>query len=457
MQKWVTYLDDHKSQFTNELLDFLRIPSISALSEHSGDVERAAQWVADRMTVAGIEGVRVLPTEEHQVVYGEWLHGGDRPTVMIYGHYDTQPVDPLTLWSQPPFEPTIKEGRVYARGASDDKGNMLVTILAVEALLQTEGKLPVNLKFFFEGQEEISSPGLQGFLAANRDLLACDMVVSADGLQWDEDHPALLLGMKGSCFLEIDVLGPRNDLHSGLYGGAIQNPIHALAQILSSMRDPDGRVLVRGFYDDVISPSEEERADTAAIPFDVDSYKEEVGVRAIYGEPGYSTLERTWLRPTLEVNGIWGGFQGEGLKTVLPSQAHAKISCRLVQNQDPAKIVDLIATHIEEHTPPGVKVTVRPMSSGTPAYVIPANHPGNEAARAVLESLYGRPPYHCRLGGTLPVAPLFLKELSAYTVTLGFGLQDEGAHSFNEFFRLSNFELGQKAYCQLLERLGEGP
>ena len=456
MPEWATYLDEHKSQFTDELLDFLRIPSISALSEHTGDVERAAQWVADRMTAAGIEGACVLPTEAHQVVYGEWLHAGEKPTVMIYGHYDTQPVDPLALWSNPPFEPTIKEGRVYARGASDDKGNMLVPILAVEALLETEGKLPVNLKFFFEGQEEIGSPGLQGFLAANRELLACDMVVSADGLQWDEGQPALLLGMKGLCALQIDVVGPRTDLHSGLYGGAIQNPIHALAQILSSMRDPVGKVLVRGFYDDVISPSEEERADTAAIPFDADSYKEEVGVRALFGEPGFSTLERTWLRPTLEVNGIWGGFQGEGMKTVLPSQAHAKISCRLVQDQDPAKIVDLISTHVERHTPPGVEVTIRPINTGTPAYVIPVSHPGNEAARAVLESLFGRQPYHCRMGGTLPIAPLFLKVLGANTVTFAFGLQDEGAHSFNEFFRLSNFELGQKAYCQFLERLGDG-
>ena len=456
MPNWNTYLEEHKSRFLEELLDFLRIPSISALSEHAGDVERAAQWVAHRMRAASIEGVRVLPTGKHQVVYGEWLHADGKPTLLIYGHYDTQPVDPLALWSHPPFEPVIKEGRVYARGASDDKGNMLITILAVEAMLKTAGKLPVNLKFFFEGQEEADSPQLPGFIAGNRELLACDMVVSADGLQWDEGQPALLLGMRGSSAVEIDVLGPRNDLHSGLYGGALQNPIHALARLLSSMRSPDGRVLVRGFYDNVVSPSQEEQADTAAVPFDDSSYKEEVGVEALFGEPGYTTLERVWMRPTLEVNGIWGGFQDKGLKTVLPSEAHAKISCRLVKDQDPDRIIDLIGAHVEEHTPPGVEVTVRPISSGTPAYVIPAGHPGNQAARAVLEGLYGRQPYHIRMGGTLPVAPLFLRLLGAYTVTFAFGLQDEGAHAPNEFFRLSSFELGQTAYCQLLERLGAG-
>lgn len=350
---WETYLEEQQPRYQQELLQFLSIPSISALPEHAGAVQQAARWVAGRLTAAGLENVQVLPTGGHPVVYGEWLHAPGKPVVMIYGHFDTQPVDPLDQWTSPPFEPEVRNGRVYARGASDDKGSMLIPILAVEALLQAEGALPVNVKFFLEGQEEIGSPQLQALIASQRDLLACDLVLSADGGQYSEEQPGLLVAFKGLAEVQIDVRGARTDLHSGLYGGAVVNPIHALVYLLDSMRSPEGKILVEGFYDAVVPLSPEDRAAIAAIPFDEKTYKETIGVDALVAEPGYTSQEHIAGRPTLEVNGIWGGFQGEGIKTVLPNEAHAKITCRLVANQDPATIIDLITRHVERYTPPG--------------------------------------------------------------------------------------------------------
>jgi acetylornithine deacetylase/succinyl-diaminopimelate desuccinylase-like protein len=454
MTQWETYLEEHKSQFEDEMLDFLRIPSISALPEHADDVQRAAQWVANRMGAAGIGAVRIMPTGGHPVVYGEWLHTPGKPTILIYGHFDTQPVDPLDLWDAPPFEPEVKDGRVYARGASDDKGNMLVPILAVEALLKAEGSLPVNLKFLFEGQEEIGSPQLPDFAAANKELLTCDLVVSADGNQWSETEPAILVSLRGICSVQIDIKGAKTDLHSGMYGGSIQNPIHALVRLLDSMRGPDGKILVEGFYDTVVDLSDADRQEIKRVPYDEAEYLETLGVDGLFGEPGYSTRERTWIRPTLEVNGIWGGFQGAGTKTVLPNEAHAKISCRLVADQDPRKIAELVIAHVKKHAPPGVKVTVSRFASAIP-YQIPTDHPGNEAARAVHEELYGKTPYYIRSGGTIPICGLFFEHLGVYTLGFAFGMQDERVHAPNEFFRLSSFERGQKAYCMLLHRLAE--
>ena len=455
MVNWENYLEDNKSRFLDEMLDFIRIPSISALSEHAGDIQRASEWVANRMNAAGIEGIRILPTGGPPVVYGEWLHAPNKPTVLIYGHFDTQPVDPVELWSSPPFEPVVQDGRVYARGSSDDKGNMLIPILATEALLKTEGSLPVNLKFFFEGEEEIGSGHLPDLIDSQKELLACDLVVSADGLQWREDQPSLLVGFKGLCALQIDVKGPNVDLHSGIYGGTVQNPIHALVRLLDSMRSPADDVLVEGFYDDVVPLSAADRDQIATIGHDETAYKEQLGVDRLFGEPGYTALERAWVRPTLELNGIWGGFQGEGSKTVIPSEAHAKITCRLVPDQDPNKILEQLATHIEKYTPPGVEISVTPKAAPSPAYRIPDDHPGNQAAYAVLEEVYGKTPYYTRLGGTLPVCRLFLDKLDVYTVTFAFGLEDENAHAPDEFFRISSFEQGQTAYCKLLYRLSK--
>ncbi len=455
MAPWQDYIAEHQPRFLDELIEFLRIPSISALPEHAADVQHAAEWVAERLERIGIEHVQVLPTGGHPVVYGDWLHAGDQPTVMIYGHFDVQPVDPLTQWHHPPFAPHIEGDRIYARGATDDKGNMLAPILAIEALLATDGALPVNVKFFFEGQEEIGSPQLAEMIAQKADLLACDMVLSADGGQWSETEPALLMGLRGICGVELDVVGPEHDLHSGTFGGAVQNPLHALAHILASMRSAEGKIMVKGFYDGVVELSAAEREALAKVPYDEAEYKAELGVEELFGEPGYTTRERTWVRPTLEVNGMWGGFQGEGNKTVLPAEAHAKITCRLAPHQDPVKVMDCIEEHVRRHTLPGVTVTVRRGDHGTRPYLIPADHPGNQAARQVLQRLYSREPYPIYMGGTIPVTPLFREHLDAYSVVFSFGLHDERTHSPNEFYRLSSFRKAQTAYAMLLEELAK--
>ena len=455
MTPWENYLVQQKDRLLKELMDFLRIPSISALPEHMPDVGRAAQWLQARMKAAGIESVRTLSTGAHPAVYGEWLQVPGKPTLLIYGHFDTQPVDPLNLWDHPPFEPAVKNGRIYARGATDDKGNLIIPVMVVEAMLKTGGRLPVNLKFLFEGQEEIGSPQLPGFIAEHKDLLSCDMVLSADGGQWDEDHPALVLGTRGLAAVILDVRGSDHDLHSGTYGGTIANPLHALVQIVGSMHDPSGRVTVEGFYDDVRVLSEAERGQIAKVPFDETAYLRETGSSSVFGEPGFTTYERAWARPTLEVNGLYGGFQGEGIKTVLPSRAHAKISCRLVADQDPSRIADLVIRHIHKVAPPGVAITTTKSQSAAIPYLIPPDHPGLAVAASVLKTLYGKEPYHVRMGGTIPANALFLQVLKAYTVVFAFGLQDERQHSPNEFFRLASYERGQKAYGIFLERLGE--
>lgn len=452
MTDWKAYLTDNTSRYLDELIDFLRIPSISSLPEHAADVMRAAEWVAERMKAAGLEAVRILPTEGHPVVYGEWLHAPEKPTILIYGHFDTQPVDPLELWTQPPFEPVIREDRIYARGASDDKGNMLLSILAVEAMLKTTG-LPLNVKLFFEGQEEIGSPQLPEFIASQRDLLACDMVLSADGSQWGEDQPALNVGRRGLCALQVDLQSAAQDVHSGIYGGTFQNPIHALARVIASMHGLHGEISVDGFYDAVRELTEAERAQIADIPYDEVEYMGDLGVARLFGEPGYSTYERAWVRPTLEVNGIWGGFQGEGIKTVIPAKAHAKITCRLVPDQEPDKIFELIRAHVTRHLPAGTKAAVQRLAGSADPFLVPFDHPGNRAARVVLSKLYGKEPYIARTGGTIPVSGLFLKFLGAYMVNFAFGLEDENQHAPDEFFRISSFKRGLNAYGMILEEL----
>ncbi len=455
MAEYWNYLESNQDRFLEELLEFLRIPSISALPERAEDVERAGHWVAKRLTAAGVENVEVLPTGGHPVVYGDWLHAPGKPTVLIYGHFDVQPVDPVGLWSNPPFEPTIREGRVFARGASDDKGNMLAPILAVEALLQSEGALPVNLKFCFEGQEEIGSPHIPDFMPPHRERFASDLAVSADGGQFSETEPILLMSLRGVCGLQLDVHGASSDLHSGLHGGRIQNPIHALTQILGSLRRADGSIAVEGFYDDVVELTAEDRAAIARVPFDGDEYLEELGLDEEFGEPGYTNRERGWVRPTLEMNGIWGGFQEEGIKTVLPSSAHAKITCRLVADQDPSRIIDLLKEHITQNAPQGVKVSVTPLSILGRPYSISADHWGNRAAAAVLEEMYGREPYQTRSGGSIPITGVFQEQLGVDTISFGFGIEDENYHAPDEFFRLASFRKGQAAYCKLLHKFGE--
>ncbi len=455
MNAYITYLDGNQDRFLDELLDFLRIPSISALPERAEDVARAGTWVAQRLSTAGAENVEVLPTGGHPVVYGDWLHAEGKPTILVYGHFDVQPVDPVELWTHPPFEPTVVDARVYARGASDDKGNMLAPILAVEALLRSGGAAPVNLKFCFEGQEEIGSPQIPEFMPAHVERFASDLAVSADGGQFSETEPLLLMSLRGICGVQIDVHGASTDLHSGLHGGRIQNPIHALTQILGSLRRADGTVAVEGFYDDVAALTEVERAAIARVPFDRDEYLCEVGLDEEFGEPGYTNRERGWVRPTLEMNGIWGGFQEDGIKTVLPNAAHAKITCRLVADQDPERIIGLLEEHVAQHAPPGVRVEVNPLSIRGRPYSIAADHWGNRAAAAVLTEFYGREPYQTRSGGSIPITGVFLEQLGIDTIGFGFGIEDENYHAPDEFFRLASFRKSQRAYVRLLEELGK--
>lgn len=451
---WESYLDSQYDRFLGELLDFIRIPSVSALPEHAADVERAAEWVAARLTAAGVEHVAVMATGGHPAVYGDWLHAGDgKPTILIYGHFDVQPADPLDLWETPAFEPTIRDGRIYARGASDDKGGMITPILATEALLQSEGQLPVNVKFCFEGQEEIGSPQMEAFVKEHAELLACDLILTADGLLYEGDKPMVLLGLKGLASLQIDVVGPKSDLHSGLHGGVLHNPIEALSQIVASLRHADGTIAVAGFYDDVVELPAEARAAINGIPHDVEAYQAQLGIPEFFGEPGYNTRERNWIRPTLELNGIWGGFQGDGAKTVIPSEAHAKITCRLVADQDPHKIFAAVKAHVEAHAPAGVRVTVSDLGGYSIPYLMAADHPGNVVASEVLTELYNTEPYQIYVGGSIPIVTHFKNYLSADTVNFGWTALDENLHAPNEFFRLENFKRGQRGYCMVLHSL----
>lgn len=452
---WQAYLDTHQDRFVSELLDFVRIPSVSASADYVDDVRRAGEWVVQRITAAGMENVRLMETGGHPVVYADWLHAGaGKPTVLIYGHFDVQPAEPFDLWDSPPFEPEVRQGCVWGRGASDDKGGMLIPILSLEALLQTDGRLPVNVKLIFEGQEEIGSPELPAFVAANRDLLSCDMIFSADGLQWGVDEPMLINGLKGLVGAEISLQGAQSDQHSGLHGGGIANPLMAISQLLASMKSPDGQILIDGFYDDVLDLEPEDRAAIARIPFDEADYLAETGAPAAVGEPGFSTRERLWARPTLDVNGLWGGYQGLGTKTVLPAVASAKVTCRLVANQSPDRIFDLICAHVEANLPKGVTAEVTRLQGSADPFLMPTGHNASKVAGDVLRDVYDREPYETRLGGSIPVMTVFLKELGVHGVMFGFSIGDENLHAPNEFFRLINFERGQKAYCRLLEELG---
>lgn len=449
------YLDTHQSRFVDELCDFIRIPSVSAKPENKNDVRAAGNWVVERLTAAGLENAEMLETDGHPVVCADWLHAGaDKPTILIYGHFDVQPAEPFELWSSPPFEPTIRGDRIYGRGATDDKGAMLIPILAAEALLAETGKLPVNVRFFFEGQEEIGSPDLPPFIKANLNRLKADMVFSADGGQWDPETPQLILALKGVISLEIMVKGAESDLHSGMHGGGVANPAMALAQLLASMKAPDGRITIDGFYDDVIELTVDEREDIARVPWDEAAYLAQTGAPSTQGEAGFTTRESLWARPTFEVNGLTSGWQGIGTKTVLPSVASAKITCRLVANQSPEKIYDLIAAHVAAHCPPGVTAEVSKNPGRADPFLVPAGHNATAVAGQVLEEVYGKVPYKVRTGGSIPVMSTLLEELGVHAVIFAFGHDDENQHAPDEFFRLPAFRLGQEAYVKLMERLG---
>lgn len=453
------YVEDRRAEYVAELKEFLRIPSISALPEHRGDIDRAAAWVADALRRAGVPRVEIMPLsrgEGHPVVYGEWIVDPAKPTYLIYGHYDVQPVDPLELWESPPFEPEERDGKLFARGATDDKGCLMEAVWGVRALRDLKGQPPVNVKFLLEGEEEIGSPNLAQFLRENQELLRCDVVLGADGSMLSPDQGCLTIASRGLCACQIDVYGPNQDLHSGSYGGAVANPLHALARIVASFHTPDGRVAVAGFYDSVRPLSEKERQDMASTPFDEKAWLQDIGLEEPFGEPGYTTLERLGARPTLEVNGMWGGFQGKGTKTVLPAEAHAKITCRLVPDQEPEQILDLIEAHVKQQRIPGVRVEFQRFAGSARPYAMPADHPTLQVAARVLEQLYGKPAPTARMGGTVPVAEHFRSILGTWFLYYSFGDPDTRLHAPNEFIRTGTIPRAVKGFYLLLEALGEG-
>lgn len=449
-----TYLTTHRDTHLQEMKDFLGIPSISALSAHKTDIQRAAEWLVDALQAAGLENVKMMPTEGNPIVYADWLHADSDTTVLIYGHYDVQPVDPLELWQTPPFEADIRDGKIYARGATDDKGQVFMHIKALQALLQTEGKLPVNVKFCIEGEEEVGSPTLEPFVEKNKELLAADVLVISDTPMLEKGKPAICYGLRGLAAMQIDVRAANGDLHSGIYGGGVANPLHALASIIASMHDESGKVAVEGFYDKVKPLADEERQAFHDLNYDEEALKKELNVGELYGEEGYSFLERTWSRPTLEINGMYGGFQGEGIKTVLPSEAHTKLSCRLVGEQDPKEIQDLIEAHVRKHTPAGVQVQFTRMDTGRP-FETPYDHPVIRVAMRAYEKAYEATPALTRMGGSIPIVEGFGRLLQLPIVLMGFGLPGENFHAPNEHFHLENFDKGLITICEYWKELAQ--
>ena len=451
----LAHLRANHDRIFGKLVEFASIPSVSTDPAHAADIDRAARWVAAEVAAAGPFTVRTLPTAGNPVVYGEWLGAPGKPTVLVYGHYDVQPPDPLEKWHSPPWTPTVRDGRLYARGVSDDKGPMLIPITVAEAFFAVAGALPVNVKFMFEGEEEIGSRHLDAFIREHKELLAADVVVSADGAMWRIDEPSLTVASRGLCGLELTLTAASKDLHSGRHGGGVANPLHAMAQLVASLHRPDGRIAVDGFYDTVRELSAEERAAIAALPFDEAAYLAQIGAPAAFGEPGYTTLERQWTRPTLEVNGMWGGYQGPGQKTVIPSEAHAKITCRLVPDQDPREVVALITRHLEAHVPPGTRLSVSPGDHGTRAGHIAPDHFALAAADAALHAVYGVRPLVVRMGGTVPISELFQRHMGLDTVFFSFSTADEDFHAPNEFFRVHRLHEGLEAWARYWEILGE--
>jgi len=441
--------------YADDLADFVRIPSVSTVPEHRPDIGAAAVWVAARLQRAGVPEVRTIDTPGNPVVLGRWQVDPALPTVVIYGHYDVQPPEPLELWQSPPFEPEVRDGRLYGRGAGDDKGGVLVAVQAVEAWSASAGAPPVNVTFVIEGEEEIGSPNLPTFLSEHRELLGGDLAISADGGMLGAERPSLTVGNRGLAGCQIDVTGAASDLHSGLYGGAVPNPLEGLARILAAMHDGRGRITVPGFYDGVKEPSQAVRDAIAALPQDEGAELAAVGLAAWSGEEGYSPMERRWVRPTFEVNGMWGGFQGEGVKTVLPNAAHAKITCRLVEGQDPDRILDAIEAYVQELTPPGLTASIARLPGKARAYEMPLDHPSLAVASRCLKDVYGKEPVFVWVGGTVPVASDFRSLLGMWTLYYAFGEPDNGIHAPNEFFRVATIERGTLATTRLLHELGE--
>jgi acetylornithine deacetylase/succinyl-diaminopimelate desuccinylase-like protein len=449
----ITYARTHHEKFLDELEVFLRIPSISTQAEHKADIEYAAAWLRDELLNVGFPTAVVMPTTGHPIVCAEWLAAGpDAPTVLIYGHYDVQPPDPVELWRTPPFEPTVVGDDLFARGASDDKGQVFVHLKAVEAFKATTGAPPVNLKCIFEGEEEIGSPSFNPFVFAHTDMLAADVALISDTHILGMDTPSIVYALRGLAYLEVKVTGPDHDLHSGIYGGAVLNPINALCRMIAQLQDADGRITIPGFYDKVRDLESDERAELARIPFDHAAWLEEAGVKADWGEAGYTVIERTSARPTLDVNGIWGGYTQPGAKTVLPSEAFAKISMRLVPDQDPKEIARLVRNYLLRIAPPAVTVTVRDLHGGDGA-IVRRNSPAMRTAFRAYAETFGVEPVFMREGGSIPVVATFQKALGIETVLMGFGLPDDRLHSPNEKFHIPAFYKGIETVIRFLEGL----
>ena len=454
-ERVLMHLREQHDRILAELIEFASIPSVSTDPAHAADIAAAATWVATALAAAGPLNVRTIKTAGNPVVYGEWLGAPGKLTLLVYGHYDVQPPDPLDKWQSAPFTPTLRDDRLYARGISDDKGPMLIPIKVAEAFFAAAGALPVNIKFMFEGEEEIGSPSLDAFIGQHRDLLAADVVISADGAMWRIDEPSLTVASRGLAGLELTITGASKDLHSGRHGGGVANPLHAMANVIASLHDANGRVAVAGFYDKVQELTAAERAAIAALPFDEGKYLTQVGAPACVGERGYTTLERQWTRPTLEVNGMWGGYAGPGQKTVIPSEAHAKLTCRLVPDQDPHEIVELVARHLEAHAPAGTHLSVSPSDHGARAAHIAPEHFALKAAAAALHAVYRVPPLIVRMGGTVPISELFQRHMGLDTVFFSFSTADEDFHAPNEFFRVHRLHEGLAAWARYWTLLGE--
>ena len=436
----IQHFQSNKERYLEELLDLLRIPSVSADSKFKGDVRKAAEFIKTKFEEAGADTVELVETPGHPIVYAEKIIDPKLPTVLVYGHYDVQPADPYELWDSPPFEPVIKNDRIYARGACDDKGQMYMHVKAFESLVKS-GSLPCNAKFMIEGEEEVGSSHLETFVKENKKKLAADVILISDTSIISNDTPSITVGLRGLSYLEVEVTGPNRDLHSGVYGGAVANPINVLCDMIASLQDKEGHITIPGFYDKVEELSSEQRAEMAKAPFDLEAYKKDLKINDVKGEKGYSTIERTGIRPTLDVNGIWGGYIGEGAKTVLPSKANAKISMRLVPHQDSDEITELFTRHFESIAPKSVKVKVTPHHGGEPA-VISTTSPAYQAASRAFEEAWGKRPIPTREGGSIPIVALFQKELALDPILMGFGLDSDAIHSPNESYGLFNFYKG---------------
>ncbi len=436
----IQHFESNKENYLSELLELLKIPSVSADSKFAGDVRKAAEYIKEKFEAAGVDKVELVETPGHPIVYAEKIIDPSYPTVLVYGHYDVQPADPYELWDSPPFEPVIKNDRIYARGACDDKGQMYMHIKAFESLMKTNS-LTCNAKFMIEGEEEVGSSHLETFVKENREMLASDVILISDTSIISNDTPSICVGLRGLSYVEVEVTGPNRDLHSGVYGGAVANPINVLSKMIASLQDENGHITIPGFYDKVEVLSDEQRAEMAKAPFDLEEFKNDLDIAAEQGEAGFSTMERTGIRPTLDVNGIWGGYIGEGAKTVLPSKAHAKISMRLVPHQDSDEITEMFVNHFKSIAPKSVKVTVKPHHGGEAA-VVSTESAAYQAASRAFEEAWGKTPIPTRDGGSIPIVALFQKELKVDPILMGFGLDSDAIHSPNESYGLFNYYKG---------------